>query len=71
MGMDYAATYLQPIKYGRNSLELKKGMNAIRCETVEQPSEALAAIKALVLKGDFDSQLGKASKEIRVRFKAG
>lgn len=68
MGKDDAATYLQPIKYGRNSLELKKGMYAIRCETVEQSTEALVAIKALVLKGDFDSQLGKVSKDIRERF---
>jgi hypothetical protein len=46
-------------------------MDAIRCETVEQSTEALVTIKAMVLKGDFDSQLGKASKDIRVRFKAG
>ena len=71
MGKDDAATYLQPIKYGRNSLELKKGMNATRCETVEQSSEALVAVKAMVLRGIFGSRLGKVSKDIRAKFKAG
>jgi hypothetical protein len=66
--MDDAGSYLLPIKYGRHPIELKKDMFASRCETVKQASEALVAIKAMVLKGDFDSQLGKASKEIRERF---
>ena len=65
---DESGAFLVGVNYGYKPLELKKGMFAIRCETVEQSSEALVAIKAMVLKGDFDSQLGKASKEIRERF---
>ena len=57
--MDENGAYFLPIKYGRNSIELQKGMFAVQCDT---------AIRAMVLQGDFDAQLQKASTEIRSKF---
>lgn len=58
------------LKYGRNSIELKKGMFAIECATIEEAAEALGTVRTMVLKGDFDEQLTRASADIRKRFKA-
>jgi len=66
--MDEKGTYFIPIKYGRNSIELQKGMFAIQCDCIEDVGQGLAAIRALVLQGDFDPQLQKASTEIRSKF---
>lgn len=69
--MDQAGTYFVPIKYGRQQLELKKGMFSIQCKDVAEVEGALTAVKAMALKGDFDEQLAKASTEIRKRFSGG
>ncbi len=69
--MDEKGSYFLPIKYGRSAIELKTGMFAIHCDSVEDVAKALAAIREMVLNGDFDEQLAKASKDIRARFKAG
>jgi hypothetical protein len=66
--MDEKGTYFIPIKYGRNSIELQKGMFAIQCDCIEDVGQGLAAIRAMVLQGDFDAQLQKASTEIRGKF---
>lgn len=68
--MDEGGTYFLPIKYGRNPIELTKGMFAIQSESIEYAADALAAIRGLVLAGDLDDQLSKASAEIRTRFAA-
>ena len=68
--MDDAGTYFLPIKYGRQPIELKKGMFAIQCESLDEAAQALAAVREMALKGDLDEQLAKASKDIRARFKA-
>lgn len=57
------------IKYGRNPIELKKGMFAIQCESVETATSALSQVRAMVLNGDFDDQLATASSDIRAKFK--
>ena len=66
--MDENGGYFLPIKYGRNSIELQKGMFAIQCDCIEDVGQGLFAIRAMVLQGDFDAQLQKASTEIRSKF---
>ena len=67
--MDEAGTYFLPIKYGRQTLELKKGMFSIKCSDLDQVEHALCTIRALVISGEFDTQLEKASAAIKSRFK--
>ena len=69
--MDDKGAYFLPVKYGRNPIELKKGMFAIQCDSLDEAAQALAAVREIVLNGDLDDQLAKASKDIRARFKAG
>jgi len=66
--IDEKGAYYLPIKYGRNPIELKKGMFAIQCDSVEGAAEALNSVRAMALQGDFDTQLAKASTEIRAKF---
>ena len=68
--MDEAGTYFLPIKYGRQPLELKKGMFSIQCADLDHVEAALCAVRAIVLKGDLDDQLAKASTDIRAKFKS-
>jgi len=67
--MDEAGTYFLPIKYGRQPLELKKGMFSIQCADIDSVEAALCTVRAMVLQGDIDDQLAKASAEIRAKFK--
>lgn len=67
--MDQAGSYFLPIKYGRQTLELKKGMQAIECADLDHVEDALCTIRAMVWQGDFDDLLAKASSEIRGKFK--
>jgi hypothetical protein len=66
--MDDTGAYFLPIKYGRTFIELQKGMFAVQCDCIEDVGQGLAAIRAMVLQGDFDAQLQKASTEIRSKF---
>jgi hypothetical protein len=66
--MDEAGTYFLPIKYGRQPIELKKGMFSVQCADLDQAEAALCTIRAMVLQGELDAQLTKASKDIRSRF---
>lgn len=68
--IDEGGTYLLPIKYGRQPLELKKGMFSIQCADIDSVEATLCTVRAMVLQGDFDDQLDKASTEIRAKFKA-
>lgn len=68
--MDEAGTYFLPIKYGRQPLELKKGMFSIQCADLDHVEAALCAVRAMVLQGDLDDQLAKASTDIRAKFKS-
>ncbi len=68
--MDENGSYFLPVKYGRNPIELKKGMYAVQCDTIEGAGQALAAVREMVRNGDLDDQLAKASKDIRAKFKA-
>lgn len=52
--MGEGGAYFLPIKYGRHPIELKKGMFSIQCESVEQAVDAIATIRAMVLRGDLD-----------------
>lgn len=69
--MDEAGVYLVPIKYGRQPIELQKGMFSIQCETVEQVSTSFELVRAMVINGNFDQQLAEASQHIRAKFKKG
>ena len=66
--MDDTGSYFLPIKYGRQQIELKKGMFSILCKDVAEIEDALGAIREMVLGGQFDDQLAKASTEIRKKF---
>jgi hypothetical protein len=66
--LDEAGTYFLPIKYGRQPLELKKGMFSIQCPDLDHVEAALCTFRVIVLKGDLDDQLAKASTDIRAKF---
>ena len=68
--MDDKGTCYLPVKYGRQPIELKKGMYAIQCESIKYAADALSTVRAMVLQGDLDAQLSKASSEIRGKFTA-
>lgn len=68
--IDDDGAYFLAIKYGRNPIELKKGMFAIQCDSIDHAAEVLTAMRASVLTGDLDEQLSKASAEIRTRFES-
>lgn len=65
---DEAGTYFLPIRYGRQKLELKKGMFSIQCQSLDEVEHGLCTVRAMVQNGDFDDHLAKASAEIRKRF---
>jgi hypothetical protein len=67
--MDEAGTYFLPIKYGRQPVELKKGMFSIQCADLDHVEAALCAVRAMILKGELDEQLAKVSTDIRTKFK--
>lgn len=69
--MDDAGTYFLPIKYGRQPIELKKGMFSIMCTDLDHAEAALCTVRAMVLQGEFDAQLAHASAAIRNRFGKG
>ena len=66
--MDEAGAYFLPIKYGRQPLELKKGMFSIQCPDLDHVEAALCAVRGMALRGDMDPQLAKASADIRAKF---
>lgn len=67
--MDEEGACFLSIKYGRQVLELKKGMPSIQCADLKQAAEAMAHIKLIVTKGELDPQLASASAAIRQTFK--
>lgn len=66
--MNESGSYFLPIRYGRQQIELKKGMFSIECPDFDHVEHALCTIRAMVLSGDFDDQLARASAEIRENF---
>lgn len=66
--MDNKGTYFLPVKYGRQAIELKKGMFAIECDNVDMTIQALAHVRAMTLNGELDVQLAAASSAIRSKF---
>lgn len=66
--MDEAGTYFLPIKYGRQPMELKKGMFAVQCKDLDEVEHALRTVRAMVLQGSLDSQIAAVSADIRERF---
>ena len=66
--MDEAGTYFLPIKYGRQPLELKKGMFSVQCQNLDEVEHALCTFRGMVLNGDLDDQLTRVSVDIRKRF---
>jgi hypothetical protein len=68
--LDEDGCYVLPIKYGRQQIELKKGMFAVQCTDLDQVEAALCSIRTMIGQGDFDDQLAKVSAAIRAKFKA-
>ena len=66
--LDEAGQYFVPIKYGKQILELKKGMASIECENLDEVEHALCEVRAMTLAGDLDGQLEAASTAIRQKF---
>lgn len=66
--MDETGTYFLPVKYGKQTLELQKGMGSIECKTLDEVEHALCEVRAMTLAGKLDSQLGEASIMIREKF---
>lgn len=66
--MDKTGSYFVPIKYGRHTLELKKGMFSVQCKDLDEVENVLCTFRAMVLKGDLDDHLNRASGEIRKSF---
>ena len=69
--MNDTGSYYLPIKYGRQPIELKKGMFSILCREIGEVGAALITVRQMVLDGSFDDQLTKASADIRKRFSGG
>jgi hypothetical protein len=66
--MDEAGAYLLPIKYGRQPIELKKGMFSIECKDINHALTALETVQQMVLNGTLDTQLAQAAGKITARF---
>ncbi len=62
-------TYYLPIKYGKQVIELQKGMVSIECQNLDEVEHALCEVRGMVLAGKLDGQLETASSAIRDRFK--
>ena len=61
-------SYFVPIKYGRHTLELKKGMFAVQCQNLDDVEHVLCTFRGMVLNGDMDTHLTMKSAEIRNNF---
>lgn len=66
--MSTDGTYYLPIKYGKQILELQKGMVSIECQNLDEVEHALCEVRQMILAGQLDDQLKKASSAIRNRF---
>lgn len=62
-------SYLLSIRYGRRDLELSKGMFSIACEDTPAIQASLVKVREMVLSGDLDDALEKASVALRAKFK--
>jgi hypothetical protein len=69
--MNETGSYFVPIKYGRHTLELKKGMFSVQCQNVDEVEHVLCTFRGMVLNGDMDDHLTTVSGEIRSRFGRG
>jgi hypothetical protein len=67
--MDEIGTYFVPIKYGRQPLELKKGMFAVQCGNLDEVEHVLCTVRGMVLNGDLDTTLNMGASRIREKFK--
>lgn len=66
--MSTDGTYYLPIKYGKQTLELQKGMVSIECQNLDEVELALCEVRTMTLAGKLDDQLQTASSVIRQRF---
>jgi hypothetical protein len=65
--MDETGTYFVPIKYGRHTLELKKGMFSVQCQNLDEVEHVLCTFRGMVLNGDIDGSI--MNEAIRIRQK--
>jgi hypothetical protein len=68
--MDETGNYFVSIKYGRHTLELKKGMFSVQCQNLDEVEHVLCTFRGMVLNGELDDHLVRVSGEIRKRFKS-
>lgn len=61
--------YFLPIKYGKQTIQLQKGMASIECQNLDEVEHALCEIRAMTLAGKLDEQLSQASATIRQKFR--
>ena len=66
--MDDNGNYFVPLKYGRFPIELKKGMFSVQCNDLDECEHILSTFRTMILAGEFDDHITKASVEIRKRF---
>lgn len=66
--MDETGSYFVPIKYGRHTLELKKGMFSVQCQDLDEVEHVLCTFRGMVLNGEMDDHLTRVSMDIRKRF---
>lgn len=66
--MSVDGTYYLPIKYGKQVIELQKGMQSIECQNLDEVERALCEVRVMVLAGKLDDQLQAVSSDIRKRF---
>jgi hypothetical protein len=69
--MDEAGNYFVPIKYGRHTLELKKGMFSVQCQNLDDVEHVLCTFRGMIFQGEMDDHLTRVSRDIRKRFGEG
>ena len=63
-----AGSYFVGVRYGHRPIELKKGMFAVECSDIQDVADVLSHLRSLVIQGDLDEPLNRASSDIRYRF---
>jgi hypothetical protein len=65
--MDEKGAYFLPVKYGRNPIELKKGVFSFECDSLKIARIALANVRKKGFHGAIDEQLSLVTGEIRTK----
>lgn len=66
--LDDDGRYFVSLKYGRRTLELKKGMYSVQVDSFAIVHEVLGKLRTMVSEGDLDQSLTEVANEIRRNF---